>query len=238
MWGPVVTILWSILIGIAFLAVQFLTVAFYIFARIGDPGAKMDAVLRGLEFDGTFIGVCSLASALVCVPVILSIIKLKGGSTLKDYLGLRQTGLRQVLQWSLITCAFCLLTDGFYLLLHRPIVPEFMLSAYRTASPRWILWLGLIIAAPIFEELCFRGFIFKGLAASRLRWVGATIITALLWAFIHMQYAWPEGVVIFGLGLVFGTARAKTGSTLLTIYLHALTNLLATVEAAFALRQL
>lgn len=225
-------------IGIAFVAVQIFAAGIYVLTRIGDPGAKLDAVLRSLEYDGTFLGVSTIASALICVPAILGIVKLKAGSKLKDYLGLKRPDLRQALRWALITCAFCLLSDGFYSLLGRPIVPEFMLKAYGTASPRWILWLGIVIAAPIFEELCFRGFVFKGLAASRLRWVGATIISALLWAIIHMQYAWPEMVVIFGLGIVLGTARAMTGSTLLTIWLHALINVVATVQTAIALRQL
>lgn len=113
-----------------------------------------------------------------------------------------------------------------------------MLKAYGSASPRWLIWVAVLIAAPIFEEVCFRGFLFKGLAASRLRWQGATVITAVLWAAIHIQYDWYGIGAVFGLGLLLGTTRALTNSTLLTIWLHGLINLLATVQAAIALRQL
>jgi membrane protease YdiL (CAAX protease family) len=94
----------------------------------------------------------------------------------------------------------------------------------------------IVVGAPIFEEIAFRGFLFKGLAASRLRWFGATIITSLLWAGIHLQYDWYEVSVIFVLGLVLGSARAMTNSTLLTIWLHCLVNILATIQVAIMLK--
>ena len=236
-WGAVTTLLWSVLIAIVFVVVQVFMTGIYILVTFGDPGDKIRAVLRDLHFDGAFLSLCTFATLLVCTPLILGIAKLKRGSKLKDYLGLRWPPLKQVLRWSLITLGVCLLADGISLLLWRPLVPEFMLKAYGSASPRWVLWLALVIAAPIFEEICFRGFMFKGLAASRLRWFGATVITSVLWAVIHQQYDWFLISVVFGLGLVLGTARAMTHSTLLTIWLHSLVNALATVQTAFALLQ-
>jgi hypothetical protein len=131
-----------------------------------------------------------------------------------------------------------LLTDLLLILLREPIVPPFMQQAYRSASPRWILWLAVGVAAPVLEEIFFRGFVFAGLAATRLRWIGAAIITAALWAGIHVQYDWVGILIIFALGLLLGAVRAMTGSTLLTIWLHCLVNFIATVEAAIALRQI
>ena len=237
-WGLVATILWSVLIGVIFLVVQFFVLAVYILVTMGDPGDQIAAVLRQLEFDGTFLSFATFANVLVCVPVIMGIAKLKRGSRLKDYLGLRWAPLGQVLRWSLITLVVCFLCDVFFLLLRQPIVPEFMLKAYGSASPRWLLWLAVNIGAPIFEEICFRGFLFKGLAASRLRWQGATVITAVLWAVIHQQYDWYGLAVVFALGLLLGVVRAKTHSTVLTMWLHCLINLVATAQVAFALRQM
>ena len=237
-WGPAATLLWGLLIAIVFLVVQVLATGVYLLLTVGDPGQKMPAVLKNLEFDGTFLAVCSLATMLVCAPVILGIAKLKRGSRLRDYFGLKWPRLGQGVYWSAITVGFCLLNDAIFLLFGRPTVPEFMSKAYSSASPRWLLWLALIIAAPVLEEICFRGFLFKGLAASRLRWTGATIVTAVLWAAIHLQYDWPETATIFFLGLVLGTARALTGSIPLVLWLHALVNILATVQVAIALRQL
>jgi membrane protease YdiL (CAAX protease family) len=226
------------LIAIVFVAAQGLSLITYLLLIKRAPDrAAADAVVRSLGSDGTFLSLCTFTTLLVCVPLIMGIAKLKRGSKLRDYLELKWPPLKQVLRWTLITLGFCLLADGISLLLSQPLVPEFMLKAYRSASPRWLLWLALVIAAPIFEEICFRGFIFRGFAASRLRWQGATIITAALWAVIHLQYDWYLISVVFGLGLVLGTARAMTNSTLLTIWLHGLINALATAQVAFMLLQ-
>lgn len=236
-WGPVATLLWSLLIAIMFLAAQVFTLFIYVVFTMGDPAERTEAAARNLRFDGMLLSFCTFATLLVCVPLIMGIAKLKRGSKLRDYLELKWPPLKQVLRWTLITLGFCLLADGISLLLSQPLVPEFMLKAYRSASPRWLLWLALVIAAPIFEEICFRGFIFKGFAASRLRWQGATVVTAALWAVIHLQYDWYLISVVFGLGLVLGTARAMTNSTLLTIWLHSLINALATAQVAVMLLQ-
>lgn len=234
-WGPVLTLLWAVLIAIAFLVVQFFVAAIYAIVTMSKlPRDKADAALAGLEFDGTFMSLCTFAT-LVCVPLILGIAKLKRGSQLTDYLGLIVPRSRQFWRWSVITILFCVLADLLSWLLHLP-VPEFMIKTYSSANPRWILWLALGVAAPIFEEICFRGFIFKGLAASRLRWYGATVVTSVLWAAIHLQYGWYEISVIFALGLVLGAARAMTNSTLLTIWLHGLVNVIAILQVAIMLR--
>lgn len=238
-WGPVATLLWALVIAIVFLIVQIFVTIIYAVATMSDvPQAKAKAALRGLEFDGTFLSVGACATLLVCVPLILGLAKLKSGSKLKDYLGLVVPRPRQFLVWSLITSAFCVLTDLILWLLDQPTVLEFMLKAYASAHPRWLLWLALAVCAPVFEEICFRGFLFKGLAASRLRWQGATVVTSVFWAAIHVQYDWYGISTIFALGLVFGTARAMTNSTLLTMWLHCLVNVLATAQTAIALRQI
>jgi membrane protease YdiL (CAAX protease family) len=239
-WGPLATLLWTVLIGVVFMVVQICTAAFYIAFTMDHPPPrdKLHDTLAALQFDGRLIALCTFATALICVPLITGIVKLKRGAKLKDYLALRLPSARQLWRWSLFTVAFCLLMDGVLTLLHQPPVSEFMLKTYVSTSPRWILWLALAIGAPVFEEICFRGFIFKGLAASRLRWQGATLITALLWASIHVQYDWYGVSGIFALGLVLGTARAMTKSTLLTICLHCVINLLATAETVIALRRL
>lgn len=237
-WGAVATLAWSVLIAIVFLVAQLFIMLIYVFPTRQLPREEAKTAFMNLRFDGIFLSVCTFATLLVCTPLIVGIVKLKRGSNLKDYLALKRPPLRQLLRWSLFTLAFCLLSDGIAYLLGQPILPDFMLKTYWTASPRWLLWLALVIAAPIFEEVCFRGFIFKGIAASRLGWAGATIVTAILWAAIHTQYDWYGISFVFGLGLLLGAARARTNSTLLTVWLHSLINLLATAQAAFALWQM
>lgn len=236
-WGPVATLAWSVLIVIAFLFVEVVVMVIFSLPMRQLPREKAEVAFMNLRFDGTFLSVYALGTLLLCVPLIIGLVKLKRGSNLKDYLGLKPPPLKQVLRWSLIALGFCFLGDALLLLLRQPIVTEYMLESHASASPQWVFWLAIVIAVPIFEEICFRGFIFKGLAASRLGWRGATIVTAVLWAAAHQQEDWYGIAIIFGLGLVLGAARAMTNSTLLTIWLHSLINLLATAQTAFVLLQ-
>lgn len=86
------------------------------------------------------------------------------------------------------------------------------------------------VAAPVFEELFFRGFFFRGIQQSRLGNVGAVLITSFFWSIIHVQYDLPLIIWIFLLGILLGIARARSNSTYLTIALHALLNLIATIQ--------
>jgi hypothetical protein len=58
------------------------------------------------------------------------------------------------------------------------------------------------------------------------------ILLSAVWALFHVQYEWFFVGEIFVLGLAFGWLRWLSGSTLLTIMLHATVNGLAMLEAA------
>ena len=116
------------------------------------------------------------------------------------------------------------------MLLEPQNVAEMYLEFYETSVYPAIFWIAVVVMAPLFEEIFFRGFMFRGIEASRLGAPGAILITAFIWAVIHIQYdAFLMGY-IFVLGVVFGAARARHRSVYLTIALHALVNLIATVE--------
>lgn len=237
-WGLGATILWTVVIAIAFLIAQILAATIYAIVTLRHLSrADTYAAIRDLPFNGTFLFWCTFAGLLVCVPLIVGIVKLKRGAKPTDYLGLNPPRLRQLVHWSLITGVVFWLFGLVSSLLRQP-TPEFMLKVYGSVDSPWLLWLAVAIDAPVFEEICFRGFIFKGLAESRLRWSGATIITSVLWAAIHLQYGRYEMSTIFALGLVLGTARALTNSTLVTIWMHCLFNVLATVGMEMTLRQI
>ncbi len=236
-WGLIATLLWTALIVISFEVVQIIAGLIYVIVTMrGLPRDQVAAAFRSLSSDGLLLSVSTFATLLICVPLVVGLIKLKRGSKLKDYLALNVPRLRQFLQWSLITSVFLGLS-ALILLRHERKVPDVLFNIYSSTDSKWHLWLALVVAAPIYEEIVFRGFIFKGLAASRLRWSGATIVTSLLWTATHGQYDRFELCVLFAAGLVLGAARALTNSTLLTIWLHCLANLLACIQLEFVLRR-
>ena len=83
-----------------------------------------------------------------------------------------------------------------------------------------------IIAAPLSEEIAFRGYA-MGLLRRRFSPVSALVITALLFAAVHLTqglYA-PKLIVYFLAGLAFGFVALRTGSLLPAMAVHACADL-------------
>ena len=58
--------------------------------------------------------------------------------------------------------------DGLAYLVGQPMIPPFEDELYKSAQSTGsllLLWLVIVVAAPVGEEIMFRGFIFRGWAA-------------------------------------------------------------------------
>jgi uncharacterized protein len=93
------------------------------------------------------------------------------------------------------------------------------------------LWLTFVIAAPVAEEIMFRGFLFRGWVRSERSAIPGILIISALFAAIHVQYDWFGMLQVFFIGLLLAIARWRSGSTLLTILMHVIANLWATIES-------
>jgi membrane protease YdiL (CAAX protease family) len=152
------------------------------------------------------------------------------GQSVREYLGLRTPSRRAVGKWLLILAALICCSDLLSLLLGRPIVPEIMIRVYKTSYSPLLLYLALFVMAPVFEEVFIRGCLFRGIRHSRLGASGAILITALVWAGLHLEYDIHDMGTIFAMGIALGFARLMTGSTTVTIVMHAFANIVATGE--------
>ncbi len=84
-----------------------------------------------------------------------------------------------------------------------------------------LLVVGVVILAPIGEELLFRGYLMRILGA-RYGAKGAVLVTSALFALVHFN---PASIVaLFALGLVFGLLRIWTGSIFPSMLAHAIQN--------------
>jgi membrane protease YdiL (CAAX protease family) len=128
--------------------------------------------------------------------------------------------------------------DALSWALGRNIVTPFQSDIYATArAVGWLplLWFAVVVVTPFGEETLFRGFLFRGwLRSPRDAWP-VIVITALLWALIHVQYDWYVISQVFVSGLLLGWIRWATGSTLLAILLHGLINCEGMLESLLAL---
>jgi len=232
-WGAFATVIWGAVIiamsaGLQ-LATLFAAAKWY---RAGPLETDLWELLGATVSDGYLASLAFLVSAVVSCAAIAGIVKLKRGSVLREYLGIKPVSLRTMLTW--IGLLVVLVTfEGFIMgALDQSFTDDFGSAIYATANPAWMLWLAATVAVPLFEETFFRGFLFAGLASSVMRPIGAVVITAGLWAAIHMQYDGVGMALIFCLGLLLGAARAATGSLLVPVALHALENGLAMLRTA------
>ncbi|MBU3176875.1 CPBP family intramembrane metalloprotease [Clostridium estertheticum] len=90
--------------------------------------------------------------------------------------------------------------------------------------------ISVIIVAPIYEEIIFRGILLKGMSKKTNPAV-AIVVSALLFAVVHMNI--PQGINAFLLGLVLGFIYLNKKSIYLSIFAHFINNVLALSLTSF-----
>lgn len=220
-WGPWATTGWTVLAMVVFLGISigvWIAVTIVVIALgIGDPQNLDVESLAWVDL------LAYLVAGPVAVALLLGAIMLRRWSFVRYMALVRCSGLAMGVSLGI----GALYLGGEILLnvlLDRP-TPEFMINILAH-KPTWpVVLLAVVVAAPLVEELVFRGFMYRGLAASRLGVAGAIFITSLIWALIHLQYDWLDVGLIFGLGIVLGLTRHFTGSIWPAIGIHFLLNL-------------
>src|SRR5262245_1178587 len=170
-------------------------------------------------------------SAPVQVAALALAASQKGNAA--EYLGYKLPRRGELVVAILILAALIIVGDTVSWLAGRHIVDRFQSDIYQAAKNANLLPLlliAIIVLIPIGEETLFRGFLFSGwLRSPRVAWP-VILLTAAIFAIIHVQYDWFLIVQVFIFGVFFGWARWASGSTILTMLLHALVNLEGTIE--------
>jgi len=175
---------------------------------------------------------CPFVLAALWIPIRIARQRYLG------YLALRWPERGEVMRGLAMLAALLLLTHVLRLALGQPL-PEFVIETYRSARGSGSLALYIIalcVAAPLAEEFLVRGFLLRGWSQSFLGPMGAVVLSSVAWAGVHTQYNWFYMSEIFALGILFGVLRLRSGSTWLTVLLHAANNVVAVAVAAWALR--
>jgi membrane protease YdiL (CAAX protease family) len=221
-WGVLVMILSTLVQALMFAA--FAAVALYNQHDVDHLSLPyLVGVLRDEALRGNVVFSTIIISNLISVAAILLIVLIKGYA-LKDYMAFYRVQLATVFKWLGILAAFVILTEGAAALLRLDFGGDSMLALYHATDSLWLFWVAAVLAAPLFEEVMFRGFLFRGFQASFLGTGGTIVLTALLWAAMHVQYNLYGMGLIAATGVLFGTARARTGSLVVPMALHATLN--------------
>jgi membrane protease YdiL (CAAX protease family) len=227
-WGYIMTFVWVIL-AVLLLSPLIGIAALFVFRPDAISAGGVDLLIK----DGAAIAISNVPANVVQVAVV-ALAARRPGWSVAEYLGLVRPATRDVVMALLILVPFLLGYDGLTYLLGRDIVTPFQVDTYRSARDAGMLplfWFALVIAAPVAEEIVFRGFLFRGWVRSERAALPGIVLISALFAAIHMQYDWYGILQVFFIGLLFGFVRWRSGSTLLTILLHVLANLWATVQS-------
>ncbi len=232
-WPFWTTIIFSVIIVIILILVQAIVVVAFMATHFPiDSEIDVERLSEEIESNGLIFSIATIAIAPFVIGLILFFSKLRKGITTKEYLGVNPVARKTILKWIIVLIILLGLSDVLTLLLGRNICPDFMLKVYETAGFLPVLWLAVVVVAPLTEELFFRGFLFEGIRNSRLGPIAAVFITSLIWSMGHSQYDAYGILTIFLFGIFLGVIRIKSNSILLPILMHSAASLIAMLETA------
>jgi membrane protease YdiL (CAAX protease family) len=226
LWG---TALWGLFVFAAMFIGQIAVVGYFLLQRGGpiDMAAAIHVVGGGLTIS------LSVVMGLPAVILALWIAIRPTGTPFADYLALRGTSWKTLFVGIAMLVVLVMSWDLVSRGLGREVQPGFMGDVLKSAQADgavWLLVIAFCVAAPMSEELLARGFLYRGWSESFLRVPGAILLSSLAWTALHLQYDWFFFAEVFSIGLLLGYMRYRSGSTWLTIVLHGLNNLAATVQ--------
>jgi len=103
-------------------------------------------------------------------------------------------------------------------------VQQLGFSNFTTQYEVMLAFLALVVAAPIIEEIIFRGYLF-GRLRKHAGTVVAILLTSITFAVLHMQL--NVGIDVFALSILLCLLRVVTGSIWAGVLLHMIKNGLA-----------
>jgi len=227
-------ILWTLAGALVLAAAQLLGVAAYVaWEKLTYPAHPI--ALHGLVKSASAISIITLTSSLVLLVTFIGFARIRTRAV-RLYLGLRMPKLRDfligVIALAVVLAALGVVDSKF----SDPRALNFMRDMFTSARREHLLWLLIFtvsVAAPIGEEITFRGFLFKTIEL-RFGAAPAIIVTALGWSVLHFQYGLISIASIFAIGLFLGAARHFSHSLILTMILHGMWNGFALLGSAMA----
>lgn len=229
-WGFWVTTGFGVALICSYMGAQIVAGIGYVLGYAFLHDGETAHAVETLAANGTVFSIGVILGAPLTMLICGWFVRLRKGLTVSDYLGLHWPKFRTLIWWGLGLLLLWGGSDALTIALQRPIVPEVMAEIYWNTWFKPLIWLAMVIAGPATEEFIFRGFLFRGWKESRLGAWGTILLTALLWAAIHVQYDLYGIATILVAGIFLGWARLKTGSVWVCTVLHAVMNLIATLQ--------
>lgn len=222
-WNGWETMGWTILVLVVFFSISSAIALLFVAVQLAqDSTLDLQAVLKSVETDGLVLATATLIAGSCGSGLIFALLKVRPAIPIQQYLALRQPRWTSWLIWNGLLLALIQFSASVLRAFEHQ--ETFTDQIYQTAQIPILLYIAIVGVAPVFEELLFRGFLFRGLQSSRLGTGGAILISTLLWAILHVQYGPLVISQIFCFGLLFGVARWRTHSLWIPLSMHCLNN--------------
>jgi membrane protease YdiL (CAAX protease family) len=193
---------------------------------MGIPAVIIDSPGEGDLSVGANV-VVQLATALGFLLVPIAIASRWGESSVGQALG--RLGVRSfklsALKWMLAAIGAYLLFAALYAGIFGSPHQEDVAESFGAVPIQILL---IVIAAPVSEEVCFRGMLFGGLR-TRLPRLTAAVISALIFGGLHALTGISAVPPLIAFGLLLALLYEKTGSIVPGIVLHMLNNSVALI---------
>jgi len=188
---------------------------------LGIPAVIVDNPDEGDLSTGANVAV-QVATALGFLLVPLAVASGWGQASLR--VALRRLGVRRfggtAVPWMLAAVGAYLLFAGVYSALFGAPEQEDIAESFGPVPAQILL---IVIAAPISEELCFRGMLFGGLRGRMPRLVAA-LVSALIFGALHALTGLSAVPPLIFFGFILALLYERTGSVVPGILLHMLNN--------------
>jgi membrane protease YdiL (CAAX protease family) len=193
---------------------------------LGIPAVVIDHPSNG-DLSTAANVVVQLATALGFLLVPIAIASRWGESSVGE--ALRRLGVRSfrpsALKWMLAAIGAYLVVAALYAALFGSPRQEDIAESFGALPVQILL---IVIAAPVSEEICFRGMLFGGLR-KRLPRLAAALISALIFGGLHALTGISAVPPLIAFGFILALLYEKTGSIVPGILLHMLNNSIALI---------
>jgi membrane protease YdiL (CAAX protease family) len=190
------------------------------------PVAIIDKPPSGEDLSDAANALVQLATALGFLLVPIAIAAGRGATARQ---ALSQLGLRRfrpsAVKWMFAAIgAYLLFAIAYTAIVGQPEQKD-IAEEFGTVPVQVLL---IVIAAPISEEVCFRGMLFGGL---RERWprVAAALLSGLIFGALHAFTGLSAVPPLIAFGFILALLYEKTGSIVPGILLHMLNNSVALI---------
>jgi membrane protease YdiL (CAAX protease family) len=159
-----------------------------------------------------------MATGLSFILIPYALVKRRGGGW-RD-LGFRSFSLLSSLRW----VSVALIIYIVFLTIYTLVFPEAKQEEIQDSfGPLTLQIFFIVLLAPLSEEICFRGFLFRGFRKN-ISFLPAALISGFIFGILHLSGGFGTVPAITLLGTLFALLYEKTNSIWPAIILHTLNN--------------